>query len=291
MAPANDATLAQLRKRAQEPREPLPPVAEQRVHETPSCCQAAELMAMASIPEEVLTAIRMGRMTALPKPTGGVRGIVAGDIIRRLVSRTIVQQIRTKVEKATTPFQYALSTRNTEWVGAAHGRWRQCVAVHVAVLWIPVFLFEDSEGVVHEVLQGDGGEQGDALMTALFTLGEHCGRRPGTQRRGQPHSRIVGFKFFRFQVSGFRVVHCIDEGVAMHGRYSDFSDAGVLACFFAPALGGFGLRSAVRSRQSAFWASWLVRMRHPAMQRFSWRLRSQVWDQFPWWKQRIAVGI
>ena len=46
-------------------------------------CHAAELMARAAIPEEVLKAIRMGQMTALQKPTGGVRGIVAGDIIRR----------------------------------------------------------------------------------------------------------------------------------------------------------------------------------------------------------------
>ena len=74
-------------------------------------CQVVELMARASIPEEVLKAIRMGRMIALQKPSGGVRGIVAGDIIRRLVSRTIAQQIRKKVEKATAPFQYALSTR------------------------------------------------------------------------------------------------------------------------------------------------------------------------------------
>ena len=49
-------------------------------------------------------------MTALQKPTGGVRRIVAGDIIRRLVSRTMAQQVRKKVEKATAPFQYALST-------------------------------------------------------------------------------------------------------------------------------------------------------------------------------------
>ena len=51
----------------------------------PSC----RALARASIPEEVLRAIRIGRMTAIQKPTGGVRGIVAGDIIRRLVSRTI----------------------------------------------------------------------------------------------------------------------------------------------------------------------------------------------------------
>ena len=31
-------------------------------------------------------------MTALPKPDGGVRGIVAGDVIRKLVARTMTQQ-------------------------------------------------------------------------------------------------------------------------------------------------------------------------------------------------------
>ena len=42
-----------------------------------------------------------------------VRGTAAGDIIRRLVARTVAQQIRQQVERATAPFQYALST----WVG------------------------------------------------------------------------------------------------------------------------------------------------------------------------------
>ena len=41
----------------------------------------------------------------------GVRGIVVGDIVRRLVSRTIAQQLATAVEKATAPNQNALSTR------------------------------------------------------------------------------------------------------------------------------------------------------------------------------------
>ena len=50
-------------------------------------------------------------MTALQKKAGGVRGIVAGDIVRRLVAKTIAQQIRVPVEVATAPFQFALSTR------------------------------------------------------------------------------------------------------------------------------------------------------------------------------------
>ena len=58
--------------------------------------------------ESAREAIRMGRMTALQK---GVRGIVVGDIIRRLVSRTMAQKIRKKVEKATAPIKCSLFTR------------------------------------------------------------------------------------------------------------------------------------------------------------------------------------
>ena len=33
------------------------------------------------------------------------------------------------------------------------------------------FLWEDDEGTVHHVRQGEGGEQGDPLMPLLFSLG------------------------------------------------------------------------------------------------------------------------
>ena len=52
-------------------------------------------------------------------------------------------------------------------------RWRQCLAVRVAVLWIAVFLLvEDSEGGPRSVARR-GREQGDDLMPALFSLGQH----------------------------------------------------------------------------------------------------------------------
>ena len=35
------------------------------------------------------------------------------------------------------------------------------------------YWWEDDEGVVHEVDQGEGGEQGDAMMPLLFALGQH----------------------------------------------------------------------------------------------------------------------
>ena len=50
-------------------------------------------------------------MTALQKHDGGVRGIVVGDVVRRLVARTIAQQFTEEAEAVTHPFQYALSTR------------------------------------------------------------------------------------------------------------------------------------------------------------------------------------
>ena len=61
------------------------------------------------MPEEVLQAVKLGRMTALAKPDGGVRGIDVGDVFRRVVARTIAQQFTPLAEAATHPFQYALS--------------------------------------------------------------------------------------------------------------------------------------------------------------------------------------
>ena len=52
-------------------------------------------LANASVPDEIIQV----------KPSGGVRGIVTGDIIRRLVVRTISRQIGPSIETATAPFQ------------------------------------------------------------------------------------------------------------------------------------------------------------------------------------------
>ena len=43
-------------------------------------------LSRAVVPDEVVDVVRLERLTALQKPSGGVRGIVAGDIIRRLVA-------------------------------------------------------------------------------------------------------------------------------------------------------------------------------------------------------------
>ena len=73
--------------------------------------QVSSVLAVGSVPEEIIEAIRLGRMTALSKTEGGVRGIVVGDILRRLVARTMAKQIAKKVEETKAPFQYALTTK------------------------------------------------------------------------------------------------------------------------------------------------------------------------------------
>ena len=72
----------------------------------------AQSLAVADVLHQVLRILGLGRLIALTKPDGGVRGIVVGDLLRRLVGRTMAKQVTKEVEAATSPFQYALSTRS-----------------------------------------------------------------------------------------------------------------------------------------------------------------------------------
>ena len=150
-------------------------------------------------------------MTALRKADGGVRGIVAGDVICRLVARTISQQLSQTVEAATAPFQYALSTHagceciahtlqgltelnpratvvSIDGISACDQISRAAMLSGLlnvegggqALPFVRMFYsspssysWEDSCGVSHTIRQGEGGEQGDALMPLLFALGQH----------------------------------------------------------------------------------------------------------------------
>ena len=173
--------------------------------------RVCEKLAQGKVPDPIIAAIRVGRMTASRKPDGGVRGIVAGDVIRRLVVRTIAQQLERTVEAATAPYQYALSTRSgCECI--AHSLQGLCEMDHTCTVLsidgigafdqisraamldgllnvagvgqvLPfvlmfhgapsAYLWEDDAGVIHTIRQGEGGEQGDALMPLLFALGQH----------------------------------------------------------------------------------------------------------------------
>ena len=77
-----------------------------------SFIRASEQLSRARVPHSIREAVRLGRLTALQKPNGGVRGIVAGDIVRRIVARTMSEQLMSEVQHATAPFQYALATKS-----------------------------------------------------------------------------------------------------------------------------------------------------------------------------------
>jgi hypothetical protein len=172
---------------------------------------AAEHLARAQIPDVIQAAIRVGKLTALRKPAGGVRGIVVGDVLRRLVARTMAQVFAAEIETATSPFQYALSTRagtecvahilqsltkadpratilSIDGIGAFDLIGRQAMLhglmqlpdASKALPFVRMFygqpseyLWYDDQGEVHSVFQAEGGEQGDPLMPALYALGQH----------------------------------------------------------------------------------------------------------------------
>ncbi|CAE7467695.1 NSF, partial [Symbiodinium pilosum] len=72
---------------------------------------AARKLAIAQVPGAILPAFRLGRMVALSKPSRDVRALVMGDAFRRLVARTLAQQLSTEFQRACAPFQFALSTK------------------------------------------------------------------------------------------------------------------------------------------------------------------------------------
>ena len=80
-------------------------------HSTHLFLRLDENLARAQVPEVAVAAVGSGRMAALSKDDGGVRGMVTGDVVRRLLARTIAQQLGPAVKAATAPHQYALSTR------------------------------------------------------------------------------------------------------------------------------------------------------------------------------------
>ena len=153
--------------------------------------KVSERLARARVPPSVRDTVRLGRFTALQKPDGGVRGIVAGDVVRKLVARTMSQQ---------TIYQYALATRAgcecivhelqvitelnprttvTSIDGiSAYDLISRCAMMqglhdvdHTAVPFVSMFygtpsryLWKDDAGTTHTIVQGEGGEQGDAMM-------------------------------------------------------------------------------------------------------------------------------
>ena len=53
----------------------------------------AEQLARAQVPDGVVDVVRLGRLTALTKPDGGVRGMVVGEVVRRVGCKDSVPTI------------------------------------------------------------------------------------------------------------------------------------------------------------------------------------------------------
>ena len=198
--------------------------------ETAAFFRAAQDLARADIPKDVLVLLRMGRLTALQKPGGGVRGIVCGDIVRRLVARSVAQQIAPAVQEATSPFQYALTTKaggecvahaiqsltdldsratvmSIDGISAFDmiSRAAMLDGLHQvrggdkALPFVLQFYSEPSQyfwtddcGDTHVIHQGEGGEQGDALMPMLYALGQH-GALLSLQDFLLPHEHLFAY--------------------------------------------------------------------------------------------------
>ena len=173
--------------------------------------RVAARLARADAPTAVGGWLGIGRLVAVQKPSGGVRGLVVGDFLRRLVSRTLAQQFADHFDAACRPYQYALSTRSgtealvhtlqvltetsptatvlsVDGVGAYDHVSRQamlealrdvpgaCRLLPYVRMWYAspsTYVWHDSVGQPHHVLQAEGGEQGDPLMPALFALAMH----------------------------------------------------------------------------------------------------------------------
>ncbi len=71
----------------------------------------AQRMAEADIPVQISDALRLCKLTAIRKSEDRVRGLNAGDSLRRLVARTLAQQHAEEFQRATSPFNCGLSVR------------------------------------------------------------------------------------------------------------------------------------------------------------------------------------
>ena len=179
--------------------------------------EVATLLANGDVPEEALSALALARLTALQKPGGGTRGIATGDAFRRLVARSLARRYAARFDEATRPFQFALQVRaGTDCLASMlrvaveldpeatvvslDGRSAyDCVSraaflrklEEVAPALLPfvrgfnvrqsVYLWWDSQGVCHRILQGEGCEQGDPLAPALYALAQHDGLAAASQ--------------------------------------------------------------------------------------------------------------
>ena len=154
-----------------------------------------EMFSRGQIPHDIEQLVKLG----------GVRGIVAREVIRRKVARTIAQQLNSAAAAATAPFQHALTTRagcecvshalqaiceldenatvtsidgvsaydtisSSHAVGLERVPGGGAASPFVRLFYSEpsAYIWEDDDGVVHTIHQGEGGEWGVPLHATLI---------------------------------------------------------------------------------------------------------------------------
>ncbi|CAK9081723.1 132 kDa protein [Durusdinium trenchii] len=278
--------------------------------------QVCHRLATADIPATIAAAIGLGRMVAIRKASGGVRGLVVGDFLRRLVARSLAQHYATDFEAACHPHQYALSTRagtealfhtlqlttetdhlqtvlSVDGIGAYDHVSRTAMLrglansantphAQAALPFARLFYSQpstylwtddsDDHGQTHPITQAEGGEQGDPLMPALFSLALDFALR-AFQADLLPGERVMAFLDDIYITAPPPRIRIRPD---LTGTYATAHDAAVLACLaqlldhqhgalpehashrahLALDQGGLGLRSAHHHTAAAYWASW-----------------------------------
>ena len=168
----------------------------------------AEFVAQGNLPPVVQDAMRLSQLTAILKESGRVRGISAGDTLRRLVGKCLARQFAEQLRQAAGPANFGLSTRCgtdglvhlarallesdpaqtilcIDGVGAfdhvSRARMFDRLLATPSLrpmlpfvrLWYSTpsqAIWADDAGSTHVVSSAEGGEQGDALMPGLFCV-------------------------------------------------------------------------------------------------------------------------
>ena len=197
---------------------------------TTQLATVAQQLANAQVPTSIAAAIGFGRVVALQKNNGRVRGIIIGDVLRRLVARSLAQQHATAIHTTCAPRQFALSTRagteavvraisvatqsnpqhtvlSVDGIGAydtisRHSMLHGLMNVPIVNRCLPFvrmfygqasqYIWHDHTGHPHLISQGEGGEQGDPLMPALFSLGQRAALQ-AIQEQLHPNELLLAY--------------------------------------------------------------------------------------------------
>ena len=127
------------------------------------------IMARGDVPLQAMEVLRLGRMSALQKPDGRLRGIVVEDIFRRIVARTMAQRrdgLRvphhtdlhldppTTILSVDAVGAFDVICRNSMMQGLLHMEGDEKLLLFVRMFYSTPssFLWEDEDGTVHFIL-------------------------------------------------------------------------------------------------------------------------------------------